>query len=74
MTQTRTGSAVEAVTNVLVGLGISQAANMVILPAYGFASLTHGIAFQLGLIYTGISLARSFLLRRFFNGLRRWRA
>ncbi len=64
--QTKRGSAFEAITNVLVGLGISWAANMLIFPLFGFR-VSPGAAFHIGLIYTVISLARSYLLRRLFN-------
>lgn len=64
--QSRRGSAIEAVTNVLVGLGISWVANMLIFPLFGF-QVAPGAAFQIGLIFTVISLARSYLLRRVFN-------
>ena len=70
MTQTRTGSFVEAWANIAVGFTINFFANMLILPMFGFTSLTAGKNFALGVLYTGISLARSFVLRRWFNGLK----
>ncbi len=70
MTQTRTGSFVESMANIAVGFTINFLANLVILPAFGFTSLTAGKNFAIGIAYTGISLARSFILRRYFNGLR----
>jgi hypothetical protein len=42
---------------------------MLILPAYGF-HITGGQAFSMGLIFTAISLVRSYVLRRWFNGLK----
>lgn len=70
MTQTVKGSWAEAWANVAVGFGVNYAANMVVLPLFGFTSLTPGTNFVIGLIYTLISLARSFVLRRYFNGLK----
>ena len=68
--QTKLGSFVEAWANIAVGFSINYAANLVILPAFGFTSLTAGKNFEIGCIYTGISLVRSFIIRRYFNGLK----
>lgn len=69
MTQTRTGSAAEAAANIAVGFTINWLANMAILPLFGF-HVTGSQAFGIGLIFTVISLVRSYVLRRFFNGLK----
>jgi hypothetical protein len=68
--QTRLGSVVEAWANIAVGFSINFAANMLILPLFGFTALTLGKNFEIGLLYTLISLARSYVLRRWFNGLK----
>src|SRR5690606_634591 len=68
--QTVWGSIVEAKTNIAVGFGINYVANMTILPLFGFDSLTPGKNFVIGLLYTGISLVRQFVIRRWFNGLK----
>lgn len=70
MTQTRTGSLAEAGVNIVVGFAINWTANMILLPMFGFSGLTAGKAFGIGLVFTAISLARSYILRRWFNGLR----
>lgn len=70
MSQTKLGSFAEAWLNIFIGFAINFAANMLILPAFGFQTLTAEKNFEIGLLYTGISLARSYVLRRFFNGLR----
>jgi uncharacterized membrane protein (DUF485 family) len=69
MAQTKLGSFVEAWANIAVGFTINFTANMLILPHFGFA-ITAGKAFGIGVIFTAISLARSYVLRRWFNGLR----
>lgn len=69
MTQTKTGSFVEAWANILVGFSINFVANLMVLPWFGF-NVTPGDAFGIGLVFTVISLARSYILRRWFNGLR----
>jgi hypothetical protein len=70
MAQTKLGSVLESVANITVGFWINFAANIVILPMFGFQSLTLKNNFIIGVIYTGISLVRSYVLRRFFNGLK----
>jgi len=69
MAQTKTGSLVEALANIAVGFSINWCANMAILPLFGF-HVTGGQAFGIGLIFTAISLVRSYVLRRWFNGLK----
>jgi hypothetical protein len=69
MAQTKTGSFVEAWANIFVGFSINFVANMLILPLFGF-KVTAGGAFEIGLIFTVISLVRSYVLRRWFNGLK----
>jgi hypothetical protein len=69
MAQTKLGSWVEAWANIFVGFAINWCANMVILPLFGF-KLSGGTAFEIGLVFTVISLVRSYVLRRWFNGLK----
>jgi hypothetical protein len=70
MTQTKKGSVTEALANIAVGFAVNFTANLIILPAFGFAALTVRTNLIIGVIYTGISLVRSYVLRRWFNGLR----
>jgi hypothetical protein len=61
------GSFVEAWVNVFIGFWINFFANLVILPLFGFhISLTNNLL--MGVLYTGISVARSYAIRRWFNG------
>jgi len=64
--QTKLGSMAEAWTNVVVGFGINYAGNIFILPALGVPMSTSK-AFHIGLIFTVISVARSYGLRRVYN-------
>jgi len=68
--QTVKGSLAESAANIAVGFGINFGANWLILPMFGFASLSLGKNFAIGLLYTVISLVRSYVLRRWFNGLK----
>jgi hypothetical protein len=69
MSQTKLGSFAEAWMNIAVGFSINFVANMAILPLFGF-KVSAGSAFEIGLIFTVISLVRSYVLRRWFNSLK----
>lgn len=73
MSQTRLGSWLEAWANIAIGFGINWTANMLVFPLFGF-DITAGQAFHVGLIFTAISLARSYVLRRMFNRIKRLHA
>ena len=65
--QNKIDSALESVTNVIVGFTINFTANMFIFPLFGWSiSVTQNIA--LGACYTAISLVRSYVIRRAFDG------
>ena len=57
----------ESWSNIAIGFAINYLANILILPLFGFKSLTWEKNIILGIIYTGISLLRSFCIRRWFN-------
>lgn len=66
MTQTKLGSLIEALINTCIGFIINYSANLLIFPLFGFhISLTGN--FIMGMIYTVISVVRSYIVRRFFN-------
>ena len=66
MNQTRLGSLFESLINVFIGFWINFAANLLILPLVGF-NITIGENFFIGFLYTLISVARSYVIRRWFN-------
>lgn len=70
MSQSKLGSFAENWANIVIGFTINFVANMLILPAFGFTSLTAKTNFIIGVLYTGISLVRSYVLRRCFNNLK----
>jgi hypothetical protein len=65
--QSRLMSAVEAAANVTIGYGVSFAANLVVLPLFGYAVTVRDAA-SIGVVFTAIALVRSYLVRRLFNG------
>ena len=64
--QSRIGSLVEAGVNVLIGYLVAMLAQAVIFPMFGFTAgvVEHA---QIAGLFTLVSLARSYILRRVFN-------
>lgn len=68
--QTRLMSLVESITNVTIGFGVATGTQIVVFPWFGLeASL--GDHMVLGAVFTAVSIARSYTLRRLFNGFGR---
>lgn len=69
MAQSKRGSLIEAVTNTVVGYALAVATQFAVFPTFG---LRVGVVenLGLGLIFTAVSLARGYVLRRLFE---RWR-
>lgn len=66
MNQTRLGSLIEALMNVAIGLCVSVIANALVFPRFGFhPSISENVT--ISIIYTAISIARQYVLRRWFN-------
>ena len=66
MTQSRRMSLIEAITNVAVGYALALATQIVVFPWFGLhPSLGENLA--IGAIFVGISLLRSYTLRRLFE-------
>ena len=69
MKQSRLMSLVEAVANVIVGYGVAVVTQILIFPIFGLHT-TLAQNLQMGLLFTGVSIIRSFLLRRLFEAIR----
>lgn len=64
--QTRFQSLIEAWANVAIGYFVALVAQMIVFPIYDIeVTITQNI--QIGLIFTAVSITRSYILRRFFN-------
>jgi hypothetical protein len=74
MNQSRIDSLMESVVNIIIGLVVSTVANWLILPAVLGVSMTLGQNVLIGLAFTAISLVRSYVIRRLFNGRSVWQA
>lgn len=69
MTQSRKMSLIEAVTNVAVGYGLAVVTQIIVFPWFGLEAAL-GEHLTMGLAFVTVSLARGYLLRRLFEGLR----
>lgn len=75
--QSNKGSAVETFLNVGSGYFLAFGLNLYFLPYFldGISKHDVGIALMIGLVYTTVSMIRSFTFRRMFNkltGKRKW--
>jgi hypothetical protein len=69
MKQSRRMSLVESVANVVVGYGIAVVTQMLIFPIFAlYTTLAQNL--QMGAVFTIVSIARSFALRRVFEAIR----
>ena len=64
--QTKRGSLIETISNIVVGLMVSLVVNATVFPWLGF-HISSSQNITLTLIYTVISIVRSYILRRTFN-------
>ena len=68
--QSKKESLIETLTNVGIGWFISFIANMLVLPLFGYnINLTDGLL--ISIIFTIISIVRSYVVRRWFNSKER---
>ena len=66
MNQTKKGSFAEAITNILIGYFVALLSQIVIFPLVGVeASFDQNIL--IGLLFTIVSLLRSYTVRRIYN-------
>ena len=64
--QTKRQSMIETLTSVFVGWIIGVILNMLILPIFDYdVSLTDGVL--ISIIFTAVSVIRSYVIRRWFN-------
>jgi hypothetical protein len=64
--QSKRGSFVEAIANILVGVLVAFTSQLIIFKHYGYSITWETNAWMTGW-FTAVSLARSFILRRIFN-------
>ena len=69
MRQSRLMSLVEALTNVVVGYALAVWVQLLVFPLLGL-TVTFPQNLVIGLVFTGVSLVRSYMLRRPFDAWR----
>ena len=69
MKQSRLMSLVESVANVIIGYGVAVMTQILIFPIFGLHT-TLAQNLKMGAIFTVVSIARSFALRRVFEAIR----
>jgi hypothetical protein len=67
--QSKAMSLVEAVANVAVGYGVAVVTQILIFPVFGLHT-TLAQNLKMGAVFTVVSIARSFALRRLFEAIR----
>ena len=70
MNQTKLQSAAEAALNVAVGMGVALGSQLVVFPLVGIPEQEMSVHLMITFYFTLISLARSYIIRRWFNGLK----
>lgn len=69
MKQSRLMSLAESLANVLVGYGVAVLTQLLVFPLFGLVvTVTENM--MIGLIFTAVSIFRSYALRRSFEALR----
>ena len=64
--QSKKGSLAESLVNIAIGITIGFVSNIIVLPAFGYdVTIADGVA--ISLVFTAISLVRSYTIRRVFN-------
>jgi hypothetical protein len=72
MSQSRLGSLQESLVNIVTGIGLNYCANLILIPLVLHTARVPLLAnAELTAFFTGISLVRSYGLRRLFNYLHR---
>jgi len=69
MKQSRLMSLVESVANVIVGYGVAVVTQILIFPVFGLHT-TLAQNLKMGAVFTVVSIARSYALRRLFEAVR----
>ena len=69
MSQPRIYSLIESVANVAIGFGVALVTQIIVFPIFGLHA-TIGDQLGIAAIFTVVSIARSYMVRRLFNRIR----
>ncbi len=64
--QTRLGSFIESITNILIGYTVAIASQLIVFPLF-YINIPLSDNLLIGAYFTIISLVRSYVVRRYFN-------
>lgn len=67
--QSKLESFIESLLNVVIGYVVAILSQLIIFPLFGI-NIPLSSNLLIGVLFTAISLIRSYIIRRFFNGLR----
>ncbi len=67
MEQSRLGSLIESGMNILIGYVVALLSQIVVFPLVGIHGVPLTTNLEIGAYFTGISLVRSYVIRRWFN-------
>lgn len=67
--QTRKHSIIESFVNVAIGYSVAVAAQVLVFPYFGVI-VPFKDNLMIGAMFTVISIVRSYIIRRFFNGIK----
>lgn len=71
--QSKTQSLIETLVNILIGYITAIAAQVIVFPWFGIeTSFDDNI--KIGIIFTAVSIVRSYTIRRLFNRIHVWQA
>jgi len=66
--QSKLDSLLESLTNITIGFTVATISNFIVLPMFGY-DVTAGDSILIAIVFTIISLVRSYIIRRVFNKL-----
>lgn len=64
--QSKTASFAESITQTMIGYALATATQAIVFPLYGL-KVTLFQNMQMGLIFMAVSIARGYVVRRWFN-------
>lgn len=73
MSQSRLSSFYEALINIVIGFSLNYVFNLILIPMFVTGQdgkpvvISHSANFWMGCAFTVVSLARSYVIRRYFN-------
>ena len=73
MMQSRRMSLIEALSNVAIGYGVAVLTQIAVFPLFGL-QVSLGDNLLIGALFTLVSVARSYAVRRIFERMRAWSA